>query len=179
MRRGFSLIELIFVIVILGVLASVAIPKMHITKNEALISSEKQVIGYARQNLVMLHTKRVVTGRDFKISLTNIDNEEYRASIIFTKTLFPHSLSIKDNSQNALTDNNLDYSDTLSKGSRKVLALAIEPESLTEWEKIDGSADSTHRWRGLASTIINDSNYEISNTNYWEYNNTSGKIFLR
>lgn len=47
-RSGFTMIELVFVIVILGILASVAIPKLAATRDDAKISADvaslKQVI---------------------------------------------------------------------------------------------------------------------------------------
>lgn len=58
--KAFSLIEMIFAIVIIGVIASVAMPKLFDTKNDALVSTIKQdlvTVTSAIQGHYMLNKK--------------------------------------------------------------------------------------------------------------------------
>lgn len=57
-RNGFTMVELIFVIVILGVLAAVAIPKLAATRADAIVTAEVSSVAQALQNLASEFTAK-------------------------------------------------------------------------------------------------------------------------
>ena len=60
MKRGFSMIELIFVIVILGILASVALPKLAATRDDATASGIKTDVGTLAQAVPALYMSQKI-----------------------------------------------------------------------------------------------------------------------
>lgn len=61
-RRAFSIIELIFVIVVIGILASVALPHFASTFNVASVQKAKGVIVSVQSKIELLHNKNILRG---------------------------------------------------------------------------------------------------------------------
>ncbi|MCP4269125.1 MAG: prepilin-type N-terminal cleavage/methylation domain-containing protein [Candidatus Brocadiaceae bacterium] len=66
-EKGFTLIELIIVIVVLGVLASVAIPQFVGLTDDARLSAARGVGGSMNSSVVVLHTDWLVNGNDYDV----------------------------------------------------------------------------------------------------------------
>lgn len=62
MRNAFTMVEIIFVIVVIGILSSVAIPKMVGNTTMAEVANGKQVLGSVRAALEIEAAKRIMSG---------------------------------------------------------------------------------------------------------------------
>ena len=58
MKKGFTMIELIFVIVILGILAAVAIPRLSATRDDAQVSKASTDLATAIQDIANYYTAK-------------------------------------------------------------------------------------------------------------------------
>lgn len=62
MKKAFTLIELVFVIVILGILATVAIPKLIVTRDDAEIAKAKSQIAAVRSGIQLKRNENILKG---------------------------------------------------------------------------------------------------------------------
>lgn len=61
-KKAFTMIELIFVIVVIGILAAIAVPKMAATRDDATITKTIATIGSVRSALATERQKRILRG---------------------------------------------------------------------------------------------------------------------
>lgn len=62
-RCGFTMIELVFIIVILGILAAVAVPKMIMNRDDACYAKMRSNLSEAQGEISREYTKRFMQGK--------------------------------------------------------------------------------------------------------------------
>ena len=61
-KRAFTLIEIIFVIVILGVLSAIAIPKLFFTRSDAIVANARTQIAAIKSGISLKYNDSVLKG---------------------------------------------------------------------------------------------------------------------
>lgn len=127
-KKAFSLIELIFVIVVIGIIAAIAIPKLMNTKDEAVISTIKQDISIV---IGSVQSYYMLNGSISKFSdAVSLSSKNW--SGIDTK-----KIEFQDNGNNCVSieivDKNLNITITPTVGSvcQKISNLGVKTESFT------------------------------------------------
>lgn len=62
-RKAFTMIELVFVIVILGILSSIAISKMAVTRDDAVISKGRSEVAAIRNAISLTRNTNILMGK--------------------------------------------------------------------------------------------------------------------
>lgn len=65
-RLGFTMIELVFIIVILGILSAVAVPKMMMSRDDACYAKLRANLSEAQSEITREYTKRFMKGQGLK-----------------------------------------------------------------------------------------------------------------
>ena len=76
-QQGFTLIELVVVIVILGILAVTAAPKFIDLTSDARVSVMKGVKGSIESAVSLVHSKALIEGQTGETGFVTIDNVSY------------------------------------------------------------------------------------------------------
>ncbi|NOT86211.1 MAG: type II secretion system protein [Methylococcaceae bacterium] len=91
-QQGFTLIELVMVIVILGILAAVALPKFASMQSEARISSLNGALGAIKSATAIVHAKALLEG-DVAAATGSVALENGPAATVFN---YPSALLLTD-----------------------------------------------------------------------------------
>jgi len=62
MKKAFTMLELTFVIVIIGILSAIAIPKLAATRDDAVITNARAAVGAMRSAVATERQKRILSG---------------------------------------------------------------------------------------------------------------------
>jgi len=72
MKKAFTILELTFVIVVIGILSAIAIPKFSATRDDAMVSKGISTLAAVRNSIAIEKQKRILRG-DFT-AITNLNN---------------------------------------------------------------------------------------------------------
>lgn len=61
-HKAFTMIELVFVIVVIGILSAIAIPKLAATRDDAVITKARATMASVRSSISMERQKRILRG---------------------------------------------------------------------------------------------------------------------
>ena len=75
-KKAFTMIELVFVIVVIGILSAIAIPKLAATRDDAEIAKAVATIGSVRSGIATERQKRILRG-DFTHPITTLHSAGY------------------------------------------------------------------------------------------------------
>ncbi|NOQ31579.1 MAG: prepilin-type N-terminal cleavage/methylation domain-containing protein [Helicobacteraceae bacterium] len=100
-KSAFTMIELIFVIVVLGILAAVAIPKLSATRTDAQISKTKADIASLRSSIISERQGRLLQGESSYIGSLDSNVSNNTADVLLFDayggaTLLMYGVTTKD-----------------------------------------------------------------------------------
>ena len=160
MKRAFTLIELIFVIVIIGVLSAVAIPKFSHLSSNSKVAAELATASTIQSAVDDAHSEWVISEGSFKWGSQTTDCSKS-----------PTNFDCVNGYPKKLGDCEPAFNWALKSSS------TVDPK----WTCID-NGDGTFKYEGPASQdssgVDNSSEGKPDKSKHWDYNSTSGVFSL-
>jgi len=72
-QKAFTMIELVFVIVVIGILSAIAIPRLAATRDDAVITKARATVAAVKSSVRTERQKRILKG-DFANPITSLHN---------------------------------------------------------------------------------------------------------
>ena len=82
-KKAFTMLELIFVVVVIGILSAVAIPKFAATRGDAVISKAKATVASVRSALATERQKRILSGNFTPIASLSVSTGVANGRLVF------------------------------------------------------------------------------------------------
>lgn len=73
-RSGFTMVEMVFVIAIIGILSAIAIPKFAATRNDAVMTKAKATVASVRSAISTMRQKNILKGSFTDLNASAIGN---------------------------------------------------------------------------------------------------------
>ena len=188
-RAAFTMIELIFVIVILGILASVAIPKLAGVQDDAYVSLEKSGIASVKSGALAVRSRALLrgTGVSFNIDADfdsataptgvvlidgNTTADGSVANMLHASSRYPYGLSVlaAPTTDGATVTAAFDA----PSGTGVALAMVLGSDGRLDWGTVkDGN---TTVIAGPATLNVNSATAEYNQAGSWTYNSATGLV---
>ena len=123
MKNAFSMLELVFVIVVIAILASIAIPKLAATRTDAVIAKIRSDVASIRASIATHYQKQILEG-----NMTCPPLEESTSDGQLFEGILDYPVA--QNTGSAKWDGNgTDYNVTFKDGGEKVIKFVYEGPS--------------------------------------------------